>query len=192
MNTCRKCKKEFKSSIIIDGRRRNLRNRKYCFECSPWGSHNTKDLERKSFFDKNGKKVYPERVCPDCGVTHKNRGRYCYNCTFNKRTEIINKNVLSFVGDKCWICGYNKTKKNLCFHHVDPKQKKFGLDIRTIQQKSCEKVVEEMKKCIFICHNCHGEIHYNILTGQDVEKAWEKWGEKNLKKPVDPQGEGIV
>jgi len=39
---CRKCRSILPATAIIDGKRRSLKNRKFCFVCSPFGSHNTK------------------------------------------------------------------------------------------------------------------------------------------------------
>ena len=55
MKICVKCQKEFPSWVTIEGKPRNLCSRKYCLDCSPFGSHNTKNLtnakkERRGFF----------------------------------------------------------------------------------------------------------------------------------------------
>jgi hypothetical protein len=41
MPVCALCGGRFKNWQVIDGRARNLSNRKYCPACSPWGKHNT-------------------------------------------------------------------------------------------------------------------------------------------------------
>lgn len=38
MKICEKCGKEFQSQIEIDGVKRNLKSRKYCLDCVPFGS----------------------------------------------------------------------------------------------------------------------------------------------------------
>jgi|APFre7841882793_1041355.scaffolds.fasta_scaffold29243_1 hypothetical protein len=181
MKICEKCGKKFKITIIIDGKKRNLCSRLYCLECSPWGMHNNKNFEKCAKLDSNGKRIYAERTCPSCGKKHCHRGHYCHLCNFNKRSKTIGERVKSLVGNECWVCGYNKTKKNLCFHHVDPSKKSFGLDMRSIQKTNWENVLEEMKKCILVCHNCHGEIHYDILTEKEVIKAFDRWGKISEK-----------
>ena len=69
-------------------------------------------------------------------------------------------------GGKCKVCGYNRCIRNLHFHHLDPKEKEFGLS-SVGNGLSLEKAMEEMKKCILVCSNCHGEIHSNLI---DVNK----------------------
>jgi hypothetical protein len=43
------------------------------------------------------------------------------------------------------------------FHHVDPEQKEISI-VKAARQ-SWEKLVEELKKCILLCANCHREEH---------------------------------
>jgi hypothetical protein len=44
MPTCQKCGDKFPFRVLIDGKQRNLKSRKYCLQCSPFGNHNTKNL----------------------------------------------------------------------------------------------------------------------------------------------------
>lgn len=62
-------------------------------------------------------------------------------------------------GGKCEICGYDKCKGALQFHHTRDKKynivdliRKRGIDTKTILD-------EELEKCILVCANCHAEIH---------------------------------
>ena len=71
-------------------------------------------------------------------------------------------NLLYVHGDKCAICGYNKCPSALEFHHLDPEQKEFTLGSNT--NKSTEIALNETKKCILVCANCHREIHANLLN----------------------------
>jgi len=49
MRTCKNCNEKLLATFIIDGKRRNLAHRKFCLNCSPFGSHNTrKDVNVKS------------------------------------------------------------------------------------------------------------------------------------------------
>ena len=42
MRTCLKCGLDFPIIQKIEGKKRNLSNRKFCLQCSPFGKHNTK------------------------------------------------------------------------------------------------------------------------------------------------------
>jgi hypothetical protein len=60
-------------------------------------------------------------------------------------------------GGKCVKCGYNKCIGALQFHHTDPSKKSFGI-AEGYQRFSLAKLIEEAKKCILVCANCHSEI----------------------------------
>jgi 5-methylcytosine-specific restriction endonuclease McrA len=58
----------------------------------------------------------------------------------------------------CAICGYDKCKRALHFHHINPKDKKFSIVIDNIRRKKTNDMVNELNKCILLCSNCHMEI----------------------------------
>ncbi len=95
----------------------------------------------KVIFDTNGKE---HRI-----------GNYVHVKNFRKNKKL---KVLALAGGKCCICGYNKCARSLSFHHMNPSQKKFGLSTIGLG-KGITVVLEEIKKCILVCANCHGEIH---------------------------------
>lgn len=85
-----------------------------------------------------------------------------YYCNTSKKLhnqKIWRKNLkqklVDMVGGKCSICGYNKCLAALVFHHTSSTKKEFHIS----RNKSLEVTMEEMKKCILVCSNCHNEIH---------------------------------
>lgn len=64
-------------------------------------------------------------------------------------------------GGKCQICGYNKCPNALEFHHVNDDKEQSPSYV--IMRWSWNKLIEELKKCILVCANCHREIHYKYL-----------------------------
>jgi hypothetical protein len=59
-----------------------------------------------------------------------------------------------FDGKSCVDCGENR-KPTLDFDHVDPKTKKFSISqVAKIPGRRPE-VLEEIKKCVIRCSNCH-------------------------------------
>tara|TARA_R110000824_G_scaffold242992_2_gene431633 strand:- start:94 stop:324 length:231 start_codon:yes stop_codon:yes gene_type:complete len=70
--------------------------------------------------------------------------------------------AIKLLGGKCCGCGYNKCASALEFHHTDPSKKEFIIG-------SCKygrsKMLEEAKKCILLCANCHREFHANLHAG---------------------------
>jgi len=154
--------------ISESGKKHNCQRRKYCLECSPFGKHNTRQLENN--YNRKIKK------CPICGLKHNQKCNTCMACYFQKKQKRRTQEVIDIVGHSCWFCGYNKTWKNLCFHHIYPEDKMFGLSTRELVGTKWEKVIKEIKKCILVCHNCHGEIHNNFYSDEKIKKIWQtKW-----------------
>jgi len=67
--------------------------------------------------------------------------------------------LVNYKGGKCEICGYNKCISSMDFHHLDPSEKDFSISSKTL---SFDRLKNEVDKCILVCRNCHGEIHYEI------------------------------
>lgn len=88
-------------------------------------------------------------------------------------------------GGKCGICGYSKCIEALDFHHIDPTIKEFSTSASTASR---EVFVEELRKCICVCSNCHREIHAGITTiPDDVIKFNEDYVQKPIpEKPKHP------
>ena len=62
-------------------------------------------------------------------------------------------------GGKCSVCGYNKNSSALDLHHVNPKDKSFALDLRSLSNRTQSKIDAEVNKCVLMCRNCHSELH---------------------------------
>ncbi len=168
-----KCNRAIPLRAWIQGKKRNLQHRKYCFTCSPFGHHNTRKLGEKTLAQT--RKLL--RECK-CGRNHHRRyGSMCPACRHRKRQTACNAKIYSVVGEACWICGYNRTRRNLCFHHVNPATKLFCLTTREMMLK-WTRVCCELQKCILVCANCHGEIHDNLIDYQVVKRLhrneWSK------------------
>ena len=165
---CKKCGKEFSIKPIIDGKKLSLGNRKYCLECSPLGSRNTRKLEKP--------KIPDRKVCPKCNKGKPAnefyvRGRgdlysYCKECANKKVTAErkekgidSKKKLIAMKGGGCEVCGYNKNLAALCFHHKDPKTKSFSIDARMLISTKWNKILKEANKCMLLCANCHAETH---------------------------------
>ena len=73
--------------------------------------------------------------------------------------------MIAAVGGRCQKCGYNKNLAALDFHHQDPSQKEFTWN--SVSVKPWDKIIEEMKKCVLLCANCHREEHHPETTITD-------------------------
>lgn len=174
---CSKCGKEFPKNIWHNGKKINLQRRKYCFDCSPLGYHNTKQLEKP----KSGTTIDIKK-CPGCDRDFKkSKSKYCPMCVFQKRMSKISDKVYGIVGETCWKCGYNKGKigrKILDFHHVNPLIKEFNLTTRETTNFKWERVIAEMKKCVLLCSNCHREVHLGIIDPKEIDDIYEEYWKK--------------
>ena len=169
MNSCKLCGKRVPCKAWIDGKKRSLKNRRYCFDCSPFGSRNTRNLTKAK---KEGN-LY-ERICVVCHLPIPDgtkNGRRCYPCVQREREKDSQNKVYGMVGTACWVCGYDKGMKGtgvLDFHHMNPDDKIFGLDKRNTTNFSWERVVLEMKKCVVLCARCHREQQCGILENEQL------------------------
>jgi hypothetical protein len=86
---------------------------------------------------------------------------FCKSCTYKYQKErwIDRKfKAVELMGGKCCKCGYKKNIAALEFHHLDPDKKDF--DWGSGKKKGWKRTIEELKKCVLVCSNCHREIHY--------------------------------
>lgn len=56
----------------------------------------------------------------------------------------------------CVKCGEER-KYSIDFHHIDPTTKTITLSSPSVGKA---KILDEVKKCICLCKNCHSEFHY--------------------------------
>ena len=73
------------------------------------------------------------------------------------------RKIVESMGGGCCICGYNKCHSALALHHLDPSKKDFGLGKVRANPTNWSRIVDEIKKCILVCHNCHSELHEGII-----------------------------
>lgn len=66
-------------------------------------------------------------------------------------------------GGSCGVCGYNKCDEVMEFHHVNPSEKETQWSNLRGNIKGWNTIVEEMKKCVMLCSNCHKEYHAGVL-----------------------------
>lgn len=79
-----------------------------------------------------------------------------------KRKQLIMHNLKI---NGCAICGYDECDAALDFHHVNPKDKKYGLSAINLHKKD---FIDEINKCILLCCRCHKEIENGkVIDGND-------------------------
>lgn len=60
-------------------------------------------------------------------------------------------------GGRCSLCGYDRCMRALEFHHLDASTKSFGISVEG-STRAWHRVVEEIRKCVLLCANCHREV----------------------------------
>lgn len=108
-----------------------------------------------------GKEFYPKTAMAS-------QRQCCYDC-MPEGTQLTRGMFLAKIkearGGKCIKCGYDKCIKALEFHHIDPSQKDFTISNDRFR---LQEAVEESKKCVLICSNCHKELHDNMWDLNDL------------------------
>jgi len=167
MPICKKCNKSFKTKEQINGKEKNLQNRKYCLDCSPFGEHNTRKIDDES------RKVGNVIACRECKkeFVYKGKGNKCQSCWSNKRRFDLKKKCIEYKGGKCNRCGFDKCSRALTFHHIDQDKKEFGISGSHCQ--SWEVLQNELDKCTLLCMNCHMELHDELDNPLDKKDLIE-------------------
>lgn len=76
------------------------------------------------------------------------------------------RKLIAGFGGHCGICGYSKSEWAFAFHHLDPGEKEFSLAQRGMP-RSWKKMIDEIAKCVMLCHNCHTEVHHGVTAVPD-------------------------
>ena len=103
---------------------------------------------------------------------HRDRGRKRHRCkrcvgeAVTRRMRKVKRTLVEEFGGGCVVCGYHRAMINLCFHHVDPSTKAFGVSMAL--GRSLAAYREEAEKCILVCANCHGEIEAGLIPSPPV------------------------
>lgn len=155
---CLKCGNMFKTYVMIEGKYRNLCNRKYCLDCSPFKGHNCTPIHIGN----------DNHICINCGKPiKKSSKKYCciqcqkeYEyCDYIKRWKnhdetgrkgnsgqlsgYVRKYIFDKYNNKCCKCGWSEENP---FTHTIP------LEIEHIDGDWKNSYEENL---ILLCPNCH-------------------------------------
>lgn len=155
MLICHNCNKEFPNKIIINSKSYNLTGRKFCPDCSPIGSRNTRSYIIK--LNEN------ESFCSRCNQIKSKEGfyirknnykpfSYCISCqeeVKNLKLEEKLDRIIQIRGGACQDCGnvfpapvYDFYSEENIFH------------ISKARNMSFEKLLTQLENYIMICKNC--------------------------------------
>lgn len=65
--------------------------------------------------------------------------------------------IVEALGGKCSVCSYSRSLMSLDAHHL------FGKEHAVSRMTNKDKILDEIKKCVLLCRNCHKEEHYPHL-----------------------------
>lgn len=85
----------------------------------------------------------------------------CVGEAVTRRKQKLKRMLVDEAGGCCAVCGYDRCIVNLTFHHVDPTTKSFAMSMAV--GRSIAAFLEEAKKCVLVCANCHGEIETGLI-----------------------------
>jgi transposase-like protein len=110
------------------------------------------------------------QVCRSCGekrpeMFYQKPSTECKKCFNRRRTQNIQRNrslVIQMLGGRCYVCGYARCEPALELHHTDSLKKdpKYS----TLRSSKIGTLLDEARKCVLVCANCHRELHARLIT----------------------------
>ena len=79
--------------------------------------------------------------------------------------------LVNLLGGKCKKCSYCKNLAAIEFHHRNPKEKEFQIDMRKCANSKWETLLHEAQKCDLLCSNCHAETHHPDFESNLIEMS---------------------
>ena len=118
--------------------------------------------------EKSLSEFYSNGYQPNGKQKFRGRCKPCEETTRSNTRKVLIQEILQELGKSycCEKCGYSKNSAALCFHHLDPKEKDFSL-AEVSKTSSKNAIIDEIRKCQLLCHNCHMEVHYPHLMIDD-------------------------
>lgn len=158
MNTTKQCLDCKQDKLLIDFSKNNSRRDGLCIYCKSCAG-----VRRRKYYDEHKDREHIKHK--EYAKNNRERIRFRTNITTQKRRANAKAELVAFHGGQCKICGYNRCLAALDFHHLDPKTKEFTIGTAArISFFDVESLIEESKKCILLCSNCHRELHAGFLS----------------------------
>jgi hypothetical protein len=96
--------------------------------------------------------------------------------------------LIAAFGGGCGICGYNRYPGSLVFHHINPEEKDFAFG--RFRSLGWNRIVLEVRKCVMLCSNCHGEVHAGLSSIEMCPRFNEEFAD--YRKRTDSAGEEVT
>jgi hypothetical protein len=77
--------------------------------------------------------------------------------------------LIEMSGGCCNKCSYKKNISALQFHHRNPSEKEFQLELRQLSNRNWDTILKEHAKCDLLCGNCHSEHHNPEMDYENIK-----------------------
>lgn len=122
-----------------------------------YSNHTLKECSEKFKISRTTVVKYVKNKFIERTQEEKNDANYLRVKNYRQRMK---EKLVTYKGNECQLCGYNKCITALEFHHLNPHEKDFNISRYT--NLKWDSVVSEVDKCIMVCANCHREIHAGL------------------------------
>ena len=141
---------------------------KQCTHCKrilPYNSFTFRDKEhsRLSSWCKDCQKQKTIEIRASNIEKYKAKDRINKASAYKNKRNIIN----SYKSCGCLVCG-EKEPVCLDFPHVDTKSKSFDI-AKQFHIKAIETIINEIKKCVVLCANCHRKVHAGLIKLEEYD-----------------------
>jgi transposase len=116
-------------------------------------------------------------------------GRGYYRCSKCRREAVsrwrrrAKLKLIDAAGGSCVLCGYDGHPAALHFHHLDPSEKRCTLS-RAGHTRNFEEALEEARKCVLLCANCHAEVEWGVTRLPEELRRDSSAEDGNLRRRV--------
>ncbi len=125
--------------------------------------------KEKSFDSFTRKKDGLNYDCKDCRKIYSKKHYIANKQYYKNKTKIRTKELRDWLrefksGLKCEECGEDHPAC-IEYHHLDMTKKDFEISKAITKGFAKERILEEIKKCMVLCSNCHKKLHYDNKSG---------------------------
>ena len=135
---------------------------KFCTKCEL-----KRPITAFAFRDKAKKKRYAR--CKKCkrnyGRSHYKKNREIYIKRATEHKKKIKAIIRKEKAEGCIICDYKRCMNSIDLHHLENKE--FCISNAISNGMAIDRLKEELKKCVPVCRNCHGEINEGLIDIYD-------------------------
>lgn len=151
---------------MATGIRKEDRTTLCCKDCK---QHLPIDMFIKKGRNKSSGALQFSSRCKPCYRKHV-RSLPSYNM---KAAYIVEKrDIVNNIKQQCVVCGYDRCKKALDFHHVVGDEKEADIAAMVIgKEYTTDVLLLELTKCVVVCSNCHREHHDGIIDVSGYPRA---------------------